>query len=61
VAHLYNLRGSARYRKVSARWEATQPGGIPIGERRKPDSRGRPGFLRVDAVHQGDWQGVKGV
>jgi len=61
VAHLYNLRGSARYRKVSARWEATQPGGIPIGERRKPDSRGRPGFLRVDTVHQGDWQGVKGV
>jgi hypothetical protein len=40
---------------------AAQPGGIPIGERRKPDPRGRPWFLRVDAVRQGDWEGVKGV
>lgn len=61
VAHLYNLRRSARYRKLAARWEPTQPSGIPIGERRKPDPRGRPGFLRVDTVHQGDWEGVKGV
>jgi transposase InsO family protein len=61
VAHLYNLRRSARYRKVAARWEPTKPSGIPIGERRKPDPRGRPGFLRVDTVHQGDWEGVKGV
>ena len=61
VAHLYNLRQSARYRKVAARWEPAKPSGIPIGERRKPDPRGRPGFLRVDTVHQGDWEGVKGV
>src|SRR5579863_3945232 len=61
VAHLYNLRRSARYRKLAARWEPTQPSGIPIGERRKPDPRGRPGFVRVDTVHQGDWEGVKGV
>jgi transposase InsO family protein len=61
VAHLYNLRRSARYRKLAARWEPTQPSGIPIGERRKPDPRGRPGFLRIDTVHQGDWEGVKGV
>jgi transposase InsO family protein len=61
VAHLYNLRRSARYRKLAARWEPTQPSGIAIGERRKPDPRGRPGFLRVDTVHQGDWEGVKGV
>lgn len=61
VAHLYNLRRSARYRKVAARWEPTQPSAIAIGERRKPDPRGRPGFLRVDTVHQGDWEGKKGV
>ena len=61
MAHLYNLRRSARYRKVAARWEATQPSGIRIGACRKPDPRGRPGFLRVDTVHQGDWEGVKGV
>ena len=34
---------------------------IAIGERRRPDPHGRPGFLRVDTVHQGDWDGAKGV
>jgi transposase InsO family protein len=61
VAHLYNLRRSARYRKQAADWKSTQPSGITIGERRKPDPQGRPGFLRIDTVHQGDWQGAKGV
>ena len=61
VAHLYNLRHSQRYRKVAAQWEPTRPSAIPIGERRKPEPQGRPGFLRVDTVHQGDWEGVKGV
>jgi transposase InsO family protein len=61
VAHLYNLRRSARYRKEAADWKSTQPSAIPIGERRKPDPQGRPGFLRIDTVHQGDWQGAKGV
>lgn len=61
VAHLYNLRHSARYRKLAAKWEPTRPSAIAIGERRKPDPQGRPGFLRVDTVHQGDWEGAKGV
>ena len=61
VAHLYNLRCSARYRKLAAEWRPTQPSGIAIGERRKPDPQGRPGFLRIDTVHQGDWEGAKGV
>lgn len=61
VAHLYNVRGSARYRKLAARWEPTRPSAIAIGERRKPDPKGRPGFLRIDTVHQGDWEGAKGV
>jgi hypothetical protein len=34
---------------------------MAIGERRRPDPHGRPGFLRVDTVHQGDWDGAKGV
>jgi len=33
----------------------------PIGERRKPEPCGAPGFLRVDSVHQGDCNGEKGV
>jgi len=61
VAHLYNLRRSARYRKLAAIWEPTRPTGIAIGERRKPGPQGRPGFLRIDTVHQGDWNGAKGV
>jgi transposase InsO family protein len=61
VAHLYNLRGSARYRKLAAKWEPTRPVATMIGERRQPDPRGQPGYLRIDTVHQGDWNGVKGV
>jgi len=61
VAHLYNLRHSARYRNQAAVYEPTRPTPITIGERRKPDPQGRPGFLRVDTVHQGDWDGAKGV
>ena len=41
--------------------EATRSSAIAIGERRKPEPQGRPGFLRMDTVHQGDWEGVKGV
>jgi transposase InsO family protein len=61
VAHLYNLRASARYRNQAAVFEPTRPAGMAIGERRRPDPQGRPGFLRVDTVHQGDWEGAKGV
>jgi len=34
---------------------------VPIGERRRPDPQGRPGYLRVDTVHQGDSENAKGV
>ena len=65
IAHLYNLRNSARYRRLATVFQATRPGRPlgrgSIGERRKPDPQGRPGFLRVDTVHQGDWDGAKGV
>jgi hypothetical protein len=61
VAHLYNLRASARYRNQAAVFEPTRPAATAIGERRRPDPHGRPGFLRVDTVHQGDWDGAKGV
>jgi hypothetical protein len=32
-----------------------------IGERRKPNANGQPGFIRIDSVHQGDQDGIKGV
>jgi hypothetical protein len=36
---------------------------VSIGERRKPQPQGQPGFLRLDTVHQGDQpgDGAKGV
>ena len=61
MAHLYNQRASARYRNQAAVFEPTRPTVAAIGERRKPDPRGRPGFVRVDTVHQGDSDGAKGV
>ena len=61
VAQLYNLRASARYRNQAAGFEPTRPTAIAIGERRRPDPHGRPGFLRVDTVHPGDCEGAKGV
>jgi hypothetical protein len=61
VSHLYNLRASARYRNQAAVFEPTRSTAIAIGERRRPEPHGRPGFLRVDTVHQGDWDGAKGV
>lgn len=61
VAHLYNLRHSAGYRQRAAEFSRTIPAGSSIGERRRPDPQGAPGYLRVDTVHQGDWEGEKGV
>ena len=61
VSHLYNLRGGAAYRKRAGHYELTRPTGVSIAERRRPDPGGQPGFVRVDTVHQGDWDGNKGV
>lgn len=61
VSHLYNLRHSKPYRSRRGHFDKTHPVTRPIGTRRKPDPRGRPGFIRIDTVHQGDRDGVKGV
>ena len=59
--HLYNLRQRPRYRERLRRYQKTRPAAVSIGERRKPDARGQPGFLRIDTVHQGDGPEQKGV
>jgi len=61
VAHLYRLRASRSYRERYIKYQATRPTPVSIGERRKPNPQGRPGYLRIDTVHQGDQDGVKGV
>jgi len=61
VSHLYNLRRERAYRQRRLNYVKTKPTGRTIAERRRPNTQGRPGFLRVDAVHQGDQNGSKGV
>jgi hypothetical protein len=61
VAHLYNLRKTGTYRKRRVVYQVTRPTAVSIGERRQPDPQGRPGYVRVDTVHQGDQDGIKGV
>jgi hypothetical protein len=59
--HLYNLRRRAGYRDLRGSWTKTRPSTVQIGQRRKPRPDGQPGFLRVDSVHQGDLDGIKGL
>jgi len=61
VAHLYNLRKSQRYRERLLHYTRTRPTAVAIGERRKPQPQGQPGYLRLDTVHQGDQPEAKGV
>jgi len=61
VAHLYNLRNSQRYRERRLNYTKTRPTAVSIGERRKPQPQGQPGYLRLDTVHQGDQPEAKGV
>jgi transposase InsO family protein len=61
VAHIYNLRQRRRYRECRMNYTKTRAVQVAIGERRKPQPGGKPGYLRVDTVHQGDLDGVKGV
>lgn len=60
-AHVYNLRKQRRYRECRLSYTKTRPTAVSIGERRRPDPQGQPGYLRVDTVHQGDLDGAKGV
>ena len=62
VSHIYNLRKSLGYKKHRYHYEKTKSTkGIHIGERRKPQANGKPGYIRIDTVHQGDLDGCKGV
>ncbi len=61
VSHLYNLRHSAGYLRDRRQFTKTRATNVKIGERRKPDPKGKPGTIRIDTVHQGDLDGKKGV
>lgn len=63
VSHIYNLRNNSNQylSSESIKYSKTNPTGVNIGERRKPQPDDKPGYLRVDSVHQGDFNGEKGV
>jgi transposase InsO family protein len=61
VAQMYRLRKSHTYRQRRVAYQPTKPTQVAIGERRRPEPDNEPGYLRVDSVHQGDRDGVKGV
>ena len=58
---VYNMRDSTGYRRLRHKVDKTRPVKSAIGERRKPAPDGRPGWLRVDTVHQGDLDRIKGL
>ena len=49
-----NPRRSRTYTCVLCTHGVTRPMQALIGVRRKPRREGRPGWIRVDSVHQGD-------
>lgn len=60
-SHIYNLRGREVYKTNTLTYTSTQSTGRDIGIRTKPYPEGKPGYIRVDSVHQGDQDKVKGV
>jgi transposase InsO family protein len=62
VSHIYNLKKTVSYqRSVTFYQETKKAKGTAIGERCKPEPGGKPGYLRVDTIHQGDRDGEKGT
>ena len=61
VSHLYNLRKSVGYQRLRVSFTKTRPVCNLIGVRKAPRPNGRAGWVRIDSVHQGDLDGIKGV
>ena len=61
VSHLYNLRKREDYQARRVSFTKTRAVCNPIGVRKAPRPKGRAGYVRIDTVHQGDLDGVKGV
>lgn len=61
VSRLYDFRKTTTYQNAVLTYTKTRPVAVNIGERKKPYPEGKPGYLRVDSVHQGDLDKEKGV
>lgn len=62
-SHLYNLRRSAEYRARHTVRTKTRSDrkAATIAVRRAPVPENRPGFIRIDSVHQGNFKGRQGI
>ena len=62
-SHIYNIRNNNnQYASSGAmHFKTTKAAQNNIGVRKKPEPGGKPGYVRVDTVHQGDYAGNKGV
>ncbi len=61
VSHLYNLRKADPYLINRFEHKGTKRSPVTIGTRKAPAPQGLPGYIRIDTVHQGDWDGAKGI
>lgn len=61
ISQLYRLRQTKTYREKALSIWKTKSVNIPIGTRKKPSPNWKPGFIRVDSVHQWDLDGTKWV
>lgn len=61
VSHIYNLRKNKFYIDKRRKFEKTKSSSVKIGKRKKPRPNGKPGYIRIDTVHQGDQDKQKGV
>jgi transposase InsO family protein len=61
ISHIYNLRKSQTYKTKRLVLTKTNSKPSLLGERKKPYPDNKPGYIRVDTVHQGDFDGCKGV
>jgi len=63
ASHIYNIRKNNRqYGSSKAKYYSrTKAVNTNLGKRCKPCPNGKPGFVRVDTVHQGDFNGKKGI
>ena len=62
ISHIYNIRKTSCYKSSRQYFTKTKgKKGVDIGKRKKPRPEGKPGYLRIDTVHQGDQDGKKGV
>lgn len=61
ASQVYRLRQGEDYRAARIHQTVTRPSTVKIGVRKAPCRNGGHGHIRIDSVHQADFDGAKGV